>query len=144
MTASGNNMTSSSDREHYRGRKHHFAFVFSVTPLGILLSRLIWFWLLKSKNSNPLYHVLEYKFQFQSSELTMRIPEEKKLVLALWKYIRSWRCITNLVLFIVLFTKIIKRFCSEFQICEFCFKPSELVHYFPKTHPDVVIIFSNQ
>ena len=53
--------------------------------LGVLLSSLLWLWLLKSKNSNPLNYILEYKFQFQSSGLTMRIPEEKNSLLALRK-----------------------------------------------------------
>ena len=51
--------------------------------VGILLLDLLpW---LESKNSNAKHHILGYKFQFQISRLTMRIPEEKNSLLAHWK-----------------------------------------------------------
>ena len=60
-------------------------YVFTVGTLGILLLDLLPFQWLESKNSNAKHHILGYKFQFQTSRLTMRIPEEKNSLLALWK-----------------------------------------------------------
>ena len=53
--------------------------------LGIPLDRLFSFWFLKTKNSYPEFHILEYKFQLQSCGLTTRIHEAKNVLLALWK-----------------------------------------------------------